>query len=243
VPSRNVQSSAAPSRVPGLPARERELRTQGKRTMAKLLDAGLSVLAERGYQAARVDDIVRVAKLSHGTFYLYFANKEDLFRALASECAAEMEALAATLGPIDAGPDGEAELRRWLTEFIGIYQRHGAVIRAWMEGQVADKSLVRLGVKAFHTVTSALLQRVREADPDHLAHKTVATTALLAMIERFAYFATSRDLPFGDDAGAATLATVVHRGFFGAPHPATRHTATPRRAAASRSTRTSRPSR
>jgi AcrR family transcriptional regulator len=206
--------------------------------MAKLLDAGLVVLADRGYQAARVDDIVRVAKLSHGTFYLYFANMEDLFRALASECAADMEALADSLGPIGPGPQGEDELRRWLTEFIGIYQRHGAVIRAWMEGQVADKSLVRLGVKAFHAVTTALLQRVREADADHIAHKTVATTALLAMIERFAYFATSRDLPFGDDAGAATLATVVHRGFFGAPH-----VVTPRRAAASRSTRTSRPSR
>jgi AcrR family transcriptional regulator len=204
--------------------------------MAKLLDAGMQVLKERGYQAARVDDVVRVAKLSHGTFYLYFANKEDLFRALASECAAEMEALAATLGSIDPGPEGEAELRRWLAAFLGIYRRYGAVIRAWMEGQVGDRKLMRLGVKAFETITTALLERVREASPPHLSHKTMATTALLAMIERFAYFTSSRDVGVDDEAAVATLATMVHRGFFGAP-------ATPRPAAASRSTRTSRPSR
>ena len=74
-------AQSAPTRTPGTPASERELRTQGKQTMAKLLDAGLLVLTERGYHAARVDDIVRVADMSHGTFYLYFANKEDLFRA------------------------------------------------------------------------------------------------------------------------------------------------------------------
>src|SRR5439155_16888238 len=84
------------TRTPGTPASERELRTQGKQTMAKLLDAGLQVLTERGYHAARVDDIVRMADTSHGTFYLYFANKEDLFRALATECAEAMTALTAT---------------------------------------------------------------------------------------------------------------------------------------------------
>jgi AcrR family transcriptional regulator len=217
-----------------MPASERELRTQGKRTMAKLLDAGMAVLTERGYQAARVDDIVREAKLSHGTFYLYFSNKEDLFRALAGECAAEMEALAASLGPVGPGPEGERELQRWLGEFLGIYRRYGAVIRAWMEDQVADRKLVRLGVKAFETITASLHERVREAAPSHIAHKTIATTALLAMIERFAYFASSRDLGVDDEDAIGTLATMVHRGFFAVTRP---------RAAASRSTRTSRPSR
>ena len=76
------------------PTDGRELRRQGKRTMAKLMDAGMRVLSERGYHAARVDDVVRLAKVSHGTFYLYFSNKEDLFRALAVQCADDMTALA-----------------------------------------------------------------------------------------------------------------------------------------------------
>ena len=48
--------------------------------MQKLLEAGLAEFDENGFQAVRVDDIVRRAKTSHGTFYLYFANKEDLFK-------------------------------------------------------------------------------------------------------------------------------------------------------------------
>jgi len=117
--------------------------------MAKLLDAGLLVLTERGYHAARVDDVVRVAKMSHGTFYLYFANKEDLFRALASECAEEMTALASTLGPITPDGAGRDELAQWLGRFVETYRRYGAVIRAWMEDQVVDRELIRLGLKAF----------------------------------------------------------------------------------------------
>src|SRR5882672_12659925 len=92
----------------------RELRARGKRTMRQLLDAGVEVFASKGYFAARVDDIVKLARTSHGTFYLYFANKEDLFRALAAEVAGEMQALAQSLGPLEAGTAGAASLRSWI---------------------------------------------------------------------------------------------------------------------------------
>lgn len=82
----SYKSASGGSRA-GAPPQPRELRAQGKRTMQRLLDAGLEVFSTRGYHATRVDDIVRVARTSHGTFYLYFANKEDLLRALAVECA------------------------------------------------------------------------------------------------------------------------------------------------------------
>ena len=84
--------------------RARELRARGQRTMRQLLDAGAEVFATKGYHAARVDDIVKLAETSHGTFYLYFANKEDLFRALAAEVADEMQTLAEALGPLEPGP-------------------------------------------------------------------------------------------------------------------------------------------
>src|SRR5437773_1731798 len=115
----------------GAPAQERELRAQGRKTMRKLLDAGMTVFARRGYHAARVDDIVKVAKTSHGTFYLYFANKEDLFRALLGDVANEMTALAESLGEVTADAEGAAVLRDWLARFGDLYQRSGPVIRAW----------------------------------------------------------------------------------------------------------------
>src|SRR3984885_14966638 len=73
----------------GAPASKRVLRSQGRRTMRKLLDAAMVAFDKRGYHATRVNDVVEIAKTSHGTFYLYFSNKEDLLRALVTEAAAD----------------------------------------------------------------------------------------------------------------------------------------------------------
>src|SRR6266568_6715461 len=108
VPRLNPRKVSASVTRGGAPAQERKLRSQGKETLRRLLDAGMVTFEKRGYHAARVDDIVKVAKTSHGTFYLYFANKADLFRALVTEAAEEMTAHAASLGevgPDDAGYD------------------------------------------------------------------------------------------------------------------------------------------
>src|SRR5215468_10634821 len=95
----------------GAPAEGRELRARGQRTVRKLLDAGITVFGTKGYHAARVDDIVKVAKTSHGTFYLYFANKEDLFRALALDVADELHALVDSLAPLTPDTTGYHALR------------------------------------------------------------------------------------------------------------------------------------
>src|SRR3954467_7405022 len=98
--------TAAPATRGGVPAQERELRAQGRKTMRKLLDAGRVVFEQRGYHAARVDDVVKMAKTSHGTFYLYFSNKEDLFKALAEDAMADMANLSdeiVTIGPDEPG--------------------------------------------------------------------------------------------------------------------------------------------
>ena len=94
-PAMGHADSASPPRRPslggGTPAQERELGRQGRETVRKLLDAGLIEFDERGFQAVRVDDVVRRAKTSHGTFYLYFANKDDLFKTLLRDALNAME--------------------------------------------------------------------------------------------------------------------------------------------------------
>ena len=93
----------------GTPAQGRELRARGRRTLRKLLDAGVDTFAVRGYHAARVDDIVKRAKISHGTFYLYFANKEELFFALTQEVADELTKLADDFPKV--GPSRDVALK------------------------------------------------------------------------------------------------------------------------------------
>ena len=180
--------------------------------MRRLLDAGMRVFADRGFHAARVDDIVRAARTSHGTFYLYFTNKEDLLRALATECGLEMSALAETLGPV--GPDARAatrELRAFLGRFFATYRRYGPVIRAWMEGHVEDRAVARARCRSFTDIATALGRRMREAG---VAGRRASISALMALLERFAYFLVSRRLEFDGDAMLDTVTHIVHRGFF-----------------------------
>src|SRR6266700_5371327 len=80
-----------PSLGGGTPAQDRELRAQGRETVRKLLEAGVIEFEERGFVGVRVDDVVKRAGISHGTFYLYFANKEDLFKALLRDALHDME--------------------------------------------------------------------------------------------------------------------------------------------------------
>jgi AcrR family transcriptional regulator len=61
-------------------------RTEQKReNRAKLLDAARKVFAEKGLAAATARDIVRETDLATGTFYNYFDDKEDVFRAVMEE--------------------------------------------------------------------------------------------------------------------------------------------------------------
>lgn len=209
----------------------RELRSQGQRTRAKLLDAGMQVLADRGYAASRVDDVVRVADTSRGTFYLYFKDKEDLFRALAHAAADDMAALADDLGPIDPGPDGVAELRRFLGNFHDTYERHGAVIRAWAENQVNDPALIDLGLDTFGGIAAVLVDRLSESEARPVADVGLAATIFLATLERLVYFVTSRPLGLPADDLLDELAGMLHRGFFGGG--ADHRRVNPRRAARS----------
>jgi AcrR family transcriptional regulator len=52
---------------------------------AEILDAAVAEFAEKGFAAARMDDIARRAGVTKGTIYLYFRSKEDVFKTLARD--------------------------------------------------------------------------------------------------------------------------------------------------------------
>ena len=64
------------TKIQGRWKRRKEARPQ------ELLAAALDIFVERGYAATRLDDVAAQAGVSKGTLYLYFTNKEDLFKAV-----------------------------------------------------------------------------------------------------------------------------------------------------------------
>lgn len=201
-------------------APRREMRARGQRTMRRLLDAGAEVFAERGYHASRVDDVVKTARTSHGTFYLYFSNKEDLFRALALDVAQEMAALASefpSLTSTGLDPFGErvAPLRAWLSRFADLYDRTGSVVQAWTEAEISDSEFGRMGGGLVREFVARLAAQIRPEAPDIDAF--VAATAIVAMIERTNYMRASGTLAVERSAWLDTLAAVTYASVHGAP--------------------------
>jgi len=63
---------------------------------AEILDAALKAFAERGFAGARMEDIAARAGVTKGTIYLYFENKEAVFKTLVRE------SIGATLSDVTA---------------------------------------------------------------------------------------------------------------------------------------------
>jgi AcrR family transcriptional regulator len=109
-----MSKSANPAGKP--PARRRK-----EARPAELLEAALAVFAEKGFAAARLEEIALRAGASKGTVYLYFESKEALFKA----------AIEAAMTPaVEAAEALIAETRRpsaeLLREFVfGWWQRVG----------------------------------------------------------------------------------------------------------------------
>ncbi|HEX7761468.1 MAG TPA: TetR/AcrR family transcriptional regulator [Caulobacteraceae bacterium] len=71
-----------------LPSGQPRWRRRKQARPAEIISAALSVFAEKGFAAARLDEIAARAGVSKGAVYLYFETKEDLFRAVVHEAVA-----------------------------------------------------------------------------------------------------------------------------------------------------------
>lgn len=189
----------------------RTLRPRGQRTRQRLLDAGAVVFAERGYYTARVDDVVRAAATSHGTFYLYFANKEELFHALAAEVVDRVTALADEFPPFDT-PDAATALHDWIERYAAVTARSGAVVRVWADAGAADSEVGRVGADLARAVTDRIAERIAAVAPGLDAR--VAAGAVLAAIDRGA---AAPDAPGAPDRSVAvdTIVRMLRTGVLG----------------------------
>src|SRR5215471_11908522 len=154
-----------PSLGGGRPAQDRELRAQGRQTVRRLLEAGLAEFDERGFQAVRVDDIVRRARTSHGTFYLYFSNKDDFFKALLQDALHDMGLITDAFPVVTRNDAGRAALRQWVHTFCETYTAHAAVIRILSQADVVGEEVWGDGLQLLFRLAEAITQGMTAASP------------------------------------------------------------------------------
>jgi AcrR family transcriptional regulator len=113
------------------------------RTLEALVSCGRDVFVSRGYHRTRVDDIVAAAGVSHGAFYRYFKNKDELAQLLAVRALRTVSTALADVPDTTMydGSAGSAALRRWIRRYNAAFASEAAVIRVWVEAGVHDAPL------------------------------------------------------------------------------------------------------
>jgi AcrR family transcriptional regulator len=187
---------------------------------AEIVEAALDVFAEKGFAAARLDDIALRAGVSKGALYLYFETKEDLFRAVVRGAVTpNIEAIKTVVEAFD-GPFAElAPLILTRAAQILATRRLGAVVkmvvgesrnfpdlaRIWHDDVVA----VMLDLMSGFIARAQARGEVAPGDP-RLHAFSLAGPMLMAMLYREVFGDAVTDAP--DLAALATqhAETVLH---------------------------------
>jgi AcrR family transcriptional regulator len=166
-----------------------------------LLDAARQVFVERGFHGTRVDDVVERAGVSHGAFYRYFKNKDELGHLLAAQA---VRTVASAFREIPSADADRNELRRWLRAYNRAQLSEAAMIRVWVDAAL-DTSM--LGDSA-SVLDWGRRRMVMFLEPRHFGDPEIDAVVLLALVDAFGMRERS-----AADVDAA--ATIIERGFLG----------------------------
>ena len=147
--------------------------------------AALELFVERGYAATRLEDVAARAGVSKGTLYLYFANKEELFKAVVRE--ALVARLVEFRGQIEHFQGSSFELldlvfKTWWerigsTRISGIPKLIISEARNFPEiARFYVREVIRPGRETLAAVIRRGIERgeFRKVDPDTVAHLLAA---------------------------------------------------------------------
>jgi AcrR family transcriptional regulator len=203
---------------------KRHLRSWQRRKQARpgeILEAALSVFAEKGFAAARMEDIAAKAGVTKGTIYLYFPSKEEVFKSLAREHVSQTLVQAAEKAKKYEGSIFDF-LRLFYTGFIDIVLNSDvAVLPKIIIGEAGNfPELARFWrdevIEKAAGMMSAIIDRaithgeVRDIPPKHIA-KLAMAPVLMCLVWRTTFEKTAEE-PFDYHAFLASHCDVFFKG-------------------------------
>jgi len=158
---------------PGLPRGRSRLPVPDVRAsqLKRLRRATIAAVAEAGYAAVTVADIVRRAKVSRAAFYAHFADKEDAFLAATREGGQLMSGrVVAATRALPAGTPDEDVLRTACRAFLDFLAHEPSFARVFYVDMPAagPRAVERLDLagRRFAAMTATWHQRARDRHPD-----------------------------------------------------------------------------
>lgn len=147
---------------------------RGESTRERLLEAAERLFGSEGYHRTSVAGITREAEVGHGTFYLYFDSKEDIFRELVRHLSHELRS---TIARAVEGLEDRLEVERvgfrTFFEFVGEHRNLYNIVN---EADSVDRGLSRWYYERIGEGYAAGLRQameegqIRRMNPEALAY-------------------------------------------------------------------------
>jgi AcrR family transcriptional regulator len=164
----------------------RKLTPRGRERRQQLLDHATTRFAETGYHPTSVADIVGGVGVGKGVFYWYFDSKEQLFLELLAEAQRDLrrtqrDAIAAEDDPLKRLEIGIRAAFRWWAahpEIMNLLQF--AATEKQFRPALRQGQSVALGDAVTHLKEAIAEGRIRDGDPEELAHAVIGLTGHLS---------------------------------------------------------------
>lgn len=186
----------------------------------EILDAALAVFAEKGFAAARLEQVAKQAGVSKGTLYLYFDGKEALFEAVVRSAIVPRLADAEEMLRDHRGDAADllAELYRRLA--VAVADEQVAAIPKLVIGEAGNfpelakfylREVVSRGLRLMGAVLKLGVER-GEFRPMNVAHATRLMIAPVLFLVLWRQSLGRHDAPLDGDAFLADALSLLIRG-------------------------------
>jgi AcrR family transcriptional regulator len=173
-----------------VPVRQRRRRKLAR--PQELLDAAQALFVERGFAAARTDEVAARAGVSKGTLYRYYQSKEELLKAVVSACLSANAVTTACQATDHVGTSAELlrqALSEWWSQLSG--DRAGGIVKLIITEvcsfpEIADLWIREVIGPSRQAISQVIRQGIadgefRPSDPDAVAYSLLLPIIMMCL--------------------------------------------------------------
>lgn len=186
--------------------RKQELLAEFRR--AEILSAAQKVFASKGYDATRMEEIAKAARLAKGTLYRYFKSKDAVYQATVQGALDKLAEL--THAQVQGAPDFAGKLAAFISVRIAFWQEHQQLYRIILsinrQGTHRKRSIAWQREIALY-LESLFAQAARDGvipEQDFLEAAWTAVDMIRGVNERRAFGFAAEERPENEDAAFLT---------------------------------------
>lgn len=218
---------------PSSPSKTRQRRKAAR--PQELLEAGLRLFLRKGLAGTRIEDVAREAGVSKGTLYLYYASKDELFKAVVRHYLTQFIVEAGNLADLHSGPSAtllhQLASTWWLR--VGSSEAAGLVVLL-MNETASFPELAQFYMDEVIAPTHALLRRVlergvaqgefRSLDIPSVVHSMIAPVQFLILYKRCTSVCTVNPAPLDPERFLSTQIDLLLYGLASSHQPSSLQT-------------------